>query len=342
MDRVLNYAETSDRVNQSDDLSSYSKRDEVWNIHRAEAQAVELIYSTSDEFKSYAYRMHSCSEVLHFAWVVDDNGDASLKLRETRFCRVRHCPVCQWRRALMWSARFYEALPLLQERYPGARWIFLTLTVRNCEITELRSVIKWMNKSWERLIKRRSLSHVLGWVRTIEVTKGKDRADSAHPHFHVLLMVPASWFKKHYISHSRWVRLWRECLRVDYDPSVCVKVVRGITLAELKDAAAEVLKYSVKPVDMLEDREWFFELTRQVHKLKFVAAGGVLREVLRVEDESDENLAMLSSEEKNCDVSMYSLAFSWKRNELRYKRSPELDKPLDDGEEKSTTTPKGK
>ncbi|WP_170869787.1 protein rep, partial [Shigella sonnei] len=26
-----------------------------------------------------------------------------LRLREAHFCRVRHCPVCQWRRSLMWQ-----------------------------------------------------------------------------------------------------------------------------------------------------------------------------------------------------------------------------------------------
>ena len=37
----------------------------------------------------------------------------------------------------MWQARFYQSLPKLVTEHPKARWLFLTLTVRNCPITEL-------------------------------------------------------------------------------------------------------------------------------------------------------------------------------------------------------------
>jgi len=37
----------------------------------------------------------------------------------------------------MWQARFYQSLPKLVEEHPKARWMFLTLTVRNCPIDEL-------------------------------------------------------------------------------------------------------------------------------------------------------------------------------------------------------------
>jgi hypothetical protein len=29
-------------------------------------------------------------------------------LSASRFCRVRTCPVCQWRRSLMWKAKAYQ------------------------------------------------------------------------------------------------------------------------------------------------------------------------------------------------------------------------------------------
>nr|WP_252965219.1 protein rep [Shigella sonnei] len=31
-------------------------------------------------------------------------------------------------------------------------------------------------------------------------------------------MVQPSWFKgKNYVKHERWVELWRDCLRVNYE-----------------------------------------------------------------------------------------------------------------------------
>jgi len=47
----------------------------------------------------------------------------------------------------MWQARFYEAIPALVAKHPKARWLFLTLTVRNCEITELGETLTAMNEA---------------------------------------------------------------------------------------------------------------------------------------------------------------------------------------------------
>lgn len=114
----------------------------------------------------------------------------------------------------MWQARFYQALPDLVRAYPKARWLFLTLTVRNCEVSELSVTLKVMNEAWQRLVKREEFKPVQGWLRTTEVTRGKDR--SAHPHFHVLLMVPPSMLSGvNYIKQPRWVELWQEALRAN-------------------------------------------------------------------------------------------------------------------------------
>ena len=42
----------------------------------------------------------------------------------------------------MWLARFYAALPEVQAQHPKARWLFLTLTVRNCPISDLRETLR--------------------------------------------------------------------------------------------------------------------------------------------------------------------------------------------------------
>lgn len=219
----------------SDYLSDYSPKDAPWDVHRGEAQQVEQIYAEAAEFERLAQRMHQCSGLLIFADVPDpETGELVLRLREAHFCRVRHCPVCQWRRSLMWYARFQKALPEILGRYPNARWAFLTLTVRNCDIKELRATISSMNAAWARLTYRAEFRNVLGWIRTTEVTKGKD--GSAHPHFHCMLMLSPSYFARGYITQARWAELWKECLRADYTPIVDVRIVRP------KKASREALK----------------------------------------------------------------------------------------------------
>ncbi|MDD0266199.1 protein rep, partial [Shigella flexneri] len=61
-----------------------------------------------------------------------------------------------------------------------------------------------------------------------EVTRGED--GSAHPLFLCLLMVHPSWFKgKNYVKHERWVELWRDCLRGDYEPNIDIRAVKTKT-----------------------------------------------------------------------------------------------------------------
>ena len=80
-------------------LSDYSPRDAVWDTQRTLTDSVGGIYQTAAEFERYALRMASCSGLLRFGWsTIMETGETRLRLRSAQFCRVRHCPVCQWRR----------------------------------------------------------------------------------------------------------------------------------------------------------------------------------------------------------------------------------------------------
>ena len=297
-------------------LTDYSPQDKPWDVHRGQTQTVEGVYQGTI-YDGLAGRLRDCSGFLGFAWAADDAGELRLRLRTARFCRVRHCPVCQWRRSLMWQARFLQALPSIEAAYPTARWLFLTLTVRNCPVDDLRRTLRSMNEAWHRLVGRREFAdNVQGWVRATEVTRGHD--DSAHPHFHCLLMVRACYFSgKGYVTQQRWTDLWQECMRVNYRPIVDIRAVRARHGAPgekpLRQALAETLKYSVKPSDM--QGEWLLELTKQVHRLRFVASGGVLKNVLRESDESEQDLLLADGDGEGGDP---VLIFSWRREIRRY------------------------
>jgi hypothetical protein len=233
----------------------------------------------------------------------------------------------------MWQARFYQSLPKIVESYPSARWVFLTLTVRNCEISDLGVMLSAMNSAFQRLKVRKEFKPVLGWIRTVEVTRGKD--GSAHPHFHTLLMVHPSWFKRNYVKHSRWISLWQECLRVAYEPNVDIRPVKTKVLGEkpcesivtsLQGAVSETLKYAVKPTDMTSDSSWFLELTRQTFKRRFVATGGILKNILKLEEESDADLVLADNTQDQESDDGSRVAFTWKSTERHYKRAPKQDK----------------
>ena len=176
-----------------------------------------------------------------------------------------------------------------------------------------------MNQSWHRFVKLREFRQVLGWVRTTEVTRGVH--STAHPHFHCLLMVPASYFKKSYVTQSRWVQLWRQAARLDYDPVVDVRIVKSRGADGIAGAVAEALKYAVKPSDMLGDASWFLELTRQVRRTRAVASGGVLMHALR-DERSEADLLTPDPDAPPVEAAddLPPLVFSWRDTARRYQR----------------------
>ena len=294
-------------------LRDLSKRDKSWDRHRANSDQVADYYREAKKFEQYATRIDFCSQLLDFKLVLE-NKELKLKLDSVRFCRVRHCPVCQWRRSLMWKAKAYKILPTVVEAYPKYRWLFLTLTVRNCAVTELRDTLKWMHRSWRRMIVRKKFPAV-GWIRSTEVTRSKDGL--AHPHFHCLLLVKPGYFGKYYMKQKDWVELWKSCLRVDYDPVVDIRAVkRDKSPIEL---VPEILKYCVKESDLVADREWFIELTKQMHKMRAVATGGVLKEYLKQLEEEPEDLIGGDEDKAKEEIDEGHLLFGWESKVEKYK-----------------------
>jgi hypothetical protein len=160
----------------------------------------------------------------------------------------------------------------------------------------------------------------------VEVTRAKD--GRAHPHCHALMMVPGDYFHRpdKYVTQAQWMQAWRESLRLDYDPTVHVEAVKAKrgrpargqqALSGLLSAARETLKYSTKPAHLTADPSWLLELTRQVHNLKFVTTGGVLKGVLREGQETDEDLMLLGNGAADEGP---TLRFDWWRPVRRYKR----------------------
>ena len=99
-------------------------------------------------------------------------GEDKLVLKQAFFCRVRFCPVCQWRRSLLWRAVMFQKLEEIKTQYPTHRWVFLTLTVRNCDLVDLRDTLKDMNASWKRMSETVAFKNgIAGFIRTTEVTR---------------------------------------------------------------------------------------------------------------------------------------------------------------------------
>lgn len=289
---------------QSVALRQLSPKDVRWDVRRSESDRIKELYKGT-VFDALAGRIEGCSGRLEFAFLVDpETGEIKLKLQSARFCRVRHCSVCQWRRSAKMQSKAFKIFPKVRADFPKHQYIFLTLTVRNCPLVELRSQLDQMNRAWNRLTQRKAFP-ADGWIRSTEVTRAAD--GSAHPHFHCLLMVPPSYFTgAKYLSQEAWGDLWQRVCRSNYKPMIHVKKVRPKKgTSDLDAAILETLKYSVKPSDMIgesdgnpndKDREWLLELTSQLHKTRAIATGGILKEYLKVLEEEPVDLVHIEED----------------------------------------------
>jgi plasmid rolling circle replication initiator protein Rep len=297
-------------------LRDISSRDEVWDKRRCDADQVESIYEAA-EFAKYSDRISRCAQTLFFGSRVNDQGQKVIKLKFASFCRVRNCPVCQWRQSLMWKLRLSKALPLIQEDYPKARWVLLTLTIRNCPITSLRDTLMLMNSAWKRLSELKKFP-AIGTFKSLEVTRAKD--GSAHPHFHVLMLVNPGYFKgTQYLSHENWVTMWRKALRVDYDPNIDVRAVKTDKddVSYLK-IITEIAKYTVKPSDLIANPTWLLEYTNQVHKMRSISVSGILKEYLSDTEATNEELVNGESESSIDEIIQPFYLANWEKPESKY------------------------
>lgn len=251
-----------------------------------------LAYDDINERK--AERLRDCANFLTFTI----KADGAKKLRTMNSCRVRLCPMCAWRRSLKVHAHTVQILDAMNEQYA---FIFLTLTVQNCVADKLSSTIDDLMSGWQRLMQRKDVKKAIkGWYRGLEVTHNVDHTSESyntyHPHFHTLLCVNKSYFtSRDYLSKGAWAQLWAESMRLDYEPIVDVRRVKGST----SKAVAEAAKYTVKDGDYILNNNW--ELTVDTVRIldtalenrRLVAYGGLMKELhkqLNLDDEVDGDL----------------------------------------------------
>lgn len=312
-------------------LSDVSPKDKPWDEHRANSEIVQNAYAKLG-YDRYPDRINDCSRLLEFALKQDLQSDLLFKLLGARFCRVRFCPVCQWRKSLMWRSRFRKAIPLIRVEYPSYQFLFLTLTVKNCEVNDLRETVDWMNKSWLKLVKRKAFP-AKGWVKAVEVTKSKDGL--AHPHFHCILIVPSRYFKtKDYLTKDSWIDLWQQSLKIDYKPSIDIRKVKLIKSREkniserlgreltqddiVSYGLMECLKYSVKESDLTSDLQWLDAITQQLHKTRAIALGGIFKEYLS-EDEPEDLINADIEQDIEILKTDARFLFGWEEKVKRYR-----------------------
>lgn len=277
-----------------------------------------------DMLLARAERIKGCADTLLLAKM----KSGRTKVERAFLCRDRFCPVCSWRKSLAWQKKLADVLPLLRKKHT-IRYIFLTLTVKNCDIRFLRQTIRHMNKAWAKLRHHRQIKRsIMGFFRALEVTKGTN--DMAHPHFHVILAVDEGYFDKDkdiYISQAEWAERWKQALQVAYVPVVDVRATYGND----GDVAVEAAKYAVKHDESIySDPEWFIELVHQMRGFKQYTTGGIIRKAIGEDITEEEMLAVDGTvvsdayvdENGEIDEVIGYIGYRWNRREKKYVYDP--------------------
>jgi len=262
-----------------------------------------------DKYSSFnikkANQVLSCGEDLYFHLKEHiQTKERKLKLAEMYTCKDRFCPFCNWRRQMKYSKLIYEHITKLQEK-KKLRYIFLTLTVKNCHIDDLRATIQHMNKSFQRMHQTvKWKNSILGFLRVLEYTVQKDNSDMIHPHFHCLLAVEPGYFVStigKYLSKNDFATMWQKALRVDYTPVVDIRIVKPNAKKDKNaDASvvAEMCKYPLKDTDIAKIKD-FEKLVLQLKNIRNINAGGIFKTILKGTEKIDDDLIHIDDENKD-------------------------------------------
>lgn len=197
-----------------------------------------------------AERCENCGSFLE--WHNDDNIN-KCTLVKANFCKDKFCPLCAWRRSLKLYNQLNKIVDNLCASY---RFLFVTLTVKNCTAEQLAETVKTLNSSFTKMMKTKRFKCIAGYFKILEIThdtsefitydmfhgnrkkhiKSKKRYfekqnlhigdknpsfDTYHPHLHIMFAVDEDYFSsKDYITQKDLCDAWSKALNVDYT-AVC-------------------------------------------------------------------------------------------------------------------------
>ena len=274
-------------------------------------------------FTKESEKIKQCGNFLEFIFKEHQiTKENKKKLANANFCKNRFCPVCSWRRTRNITGQLKEAFTAIQEKEKIAT-LFLTLTVNNPDVKDLKSAIAKMNKAFKRMSEtKRFKNAILGYFKSIEILGDKTPKGQAHPHFHILLVVKESYFKKSdYINQKEFLQMWRDATRNQNITQVDVRRIKSKNenFSDIDSAIMETVKYSVKHTELTKrSNEDFYYLYTQTKGLRFISAGGILKEHLNL-IKIDEDLINLKKENEALWIEICRLIYTWQNGDYQLK-----------------------
>jgi hypothetical protein len=286
---------------QSDPLGKFTK-------HRRYSSPITRALMTDPDLRDLGRAIGNCSIRLGLDVPQAEGLLGEPLLRSAHLCNRRLCPFCEWRRTRVWRSRLIGGLNAAASDHPNWSAVFLTFTVRNCPVGELRQTIDQLHRSLKRL----TLSPVwpsAHWLRRTEVTvsladpcsggpcvsrsnggpshETSRRIQSVHPHLHCLLLVRPSYWSRDYVKQLRWQQEWQMAARLDYAPVVDVRRAKAKPADDHLHGVApvaaviEAAKYATKATDLLSLGDQLPEFHRQMKGIRLYGISKGLQQYIK-------------------------------------------------------------
>ena len=307
-----------------------SRRELPWKKHKTASAALVDLFRGALKVEpaliteKRVVDLENCASFLEF--LRDSKQD--MKLKRANFCKLRLCPMCSWRRSMKLFGQTAQVAAEVLKQQPKTRFLFLTLTVKNCSADELIDTLKMMDNGFQYLtatsrkfVPARVLKkNLLGYMKATEITYNQKK-NTYHPHLHVILAIRESYFHNDYIKKSEWITIWQQAMKLDYAPFVHIETIKESGKG-MAGAVAETAKYPVKVADLLEitDKEQSVSALIALHKAmqnrRMVTFGGIFKRIraeLRLQDIDTENVDLNDTdhEDENAFKPIERVFFKW-------------------------------
>ena len=239
------------------------------------------------KFHEISSRMHQSGASIKTKWKCGKSI-----LIDTNKSGIRYEPYSNYCERRKIYAKFMNNSQLIINEYPKHTWHFVTLTTKNCHVSNLRNAINTLNSSFQRLIRGDKFSRYFkqnqieygnaGYFKSIEISMCENDDMMCRPHIHILFHLPPSfYYPVNYISLKKLEELWKTALSCnipsDYEPSVDKKKIDH----EISDIAC-VGSYIVKhEINLSKNKEFTVLYIENIRRARLISKAGTLRDITK-------------------------------------------------------------
>lgn len=195
-----------------------SRIETKWRRKKLEAKATADRMAKYHNLRARAARMRECGDIVLMQHCPHCGKTHAFT---GNLCRDRLCPLCGWRLSLARYGQMLQVLRLLDGAFRAndIRVSMLTLTLRNCKLTDLHDTLLAMSKAWGLMRRQKLILDLYGWTRSLEITYNA-KANTYHPHMHMLLFSIGGSAADDADFTMQAKRAWKTALGIDYEPII--------------------------------------------------------------------------------------------------------------------------